>query len=130
MEYLTKLREIEVLSVNAGIKIYLLHHAVVEHAGDMLSPEVRWLLVAAVVIALLSVAALMRTIQIPKQYIRIYDIANLVTFLAAILMVPLGFLGLNTIPLLCVLILLQLAPIISGFWVWIKMPEKAENGTT
>ena len=100
---------------------------VIEHAGDMLPPEVRWLLVAAVAIALFCIAFLMQTIQIAKDVSRAHRMANVVTFIAGALVVPLGFFRLNTIPLLCVLILLLLAPVISGFWLWIRMFGAAQD---
>jgi low temperature requirement protein LtrA len=101
---------------------------VVEHAGDILPAEVRWMLVVAIAIALISIALLMRTIQISKDYTRIHRMAGMVTFFAGILIVPLGFFRLDIVPLLGLLILLMLAPVISGFWVWLKLFGKAENG--
>jgi low temperature requirement protein LtrA len=41
---------------------------VVEHAGEPLTTEVRWLLVGAIALALVCIAILMRTIQIPPEY--------------------------------------------------------------
>ena len=100
---------------------------VVMHVGELLPMEARWLLVVAIAIALFSIALLMRTIQISKQYLRARRIANMFTLFAGVLILPLGFFRLNTIPLLGMLILLMLAPVISGFWLWIKMFGVAED---
>jgi hypothetical protein len=51
----------------------------------------------------------------------------LITLFAGILMVPLGFFRISTIPLLCALILLLLAPVVTGIWVWRKMFDAADD---
>jgi low temperature requirement protein LtrA len=94
---------------------------VVEHAGQPLTTEVRWLLVGAIAIALISIALLMRTIQIPEQHQRIYRWGCIATIVSGVIILLLGFSGLSTIPLLSVLILLLLTPVIYGVAVWIKV---------
>ena len=100
---------------------------VLEHAGEILPPLVQWLLVGAVATALLGIALLMRTIQIPTKFIRVYRMANVISFCVCVLMVPLGFLKLNTTFLLGALIVLLLAPVIAGIWIWIKAYSAAEE---
>ena len=94
---------------------------VVEHAGEPLPPEVRWLLVGAIALALISIALLMRSIQIPEELYQFYRQGGIVTFISGVIILLLGFSDLSTIPLLVVLILLLLAPVIYGVGVWIKL---------
>lgn len=52
---------------------------VVEHAGEPLTAEGRWLLVGAIALALFCIALLMRSIQIPDEHQRIYRTGGIVT---------------------------------------------------
>jgi low temperature requirement protein LtrA len=99
---------------------------VVEHAGQPLTTEVRWVLVGAIAIALTSIALLMRTIQIPKEHQQIYRRGFIVTLVPGCIILLLGFSGLHTIPLLVVLNLLLLTPVIYGVVVWIKVSGARE----
>lgn len=94
---------------------------VVEHAGEPLAPEVRWLLVGAIALALISTALLMRSIQIPAEYQQHYRRGGIVSLVLGLIILLLGFSGLNAIPLLVALILLLLTPVIYGVTVWIKL---------
>ena len=94
---------------------------VVENAGEPLGAEVRWLLVGAIALALVCIAILMRTIQIAPEYYRAYRTGGIVTFVSGLVILLLGFSGLNAIPLLMVLIILMLAPVFYGLKVWITI---------
>ena len=94
---------------------------VVEHAGEPLIPEVRWLLVGAIAVALISIALLMRSIQIPEEYHQLYRWGGIVTFVSGFIILLLGFSGLIIIPLLGVLILLLLTPVLYGIVIWIRL---------
>ena len=94
---------------------------VVEHAGEPLPPEVRWLLVGAVAVSLISVAVMMRTIQIPEEHFQLYRQGGIVTFASGVVILLLGLFGFSTIPLLIVLIVLLLTPIVYGIMVWIRV---------
>lgn len=94
---------------------------VVEHAGEPLPPNVRWLLVGAVAVSLISVAVMMRTIQIPADHVELYRRGGIVTFVSGFVILLLGFFGFNTIPLLIMLVLLLLTPIFYGVMVWIRL---------
>jgi hypothetical protein len=91
---------------------------------------VRWLLVAAISIALISIALLMRTIQISAEHERIYRMGRRVTLISAIIVFLLGFSSLSTIPLLIVLILLMLAPVFYGFKIWLELLGAGEIALT
>ena len=94
---------------------------VVEHAGEPLPSEVRWLLVGAITVTLVSIALLMRTIQIPQEHHQIYRRGGIVTLVSGFIILLVGFSNLSTIPLLAVLILLLLTPVLYGIVVWIKL---------
>jgi low temperature requirement protein LtrA len=100
---------------------------VVEHTGEHLPSEVRWLLVASVSIALISIALLMRTIQVPDEHQRIYYIGSKVTLTCGIIIPLLGFSSLETIPLLIVLLALMLTPVFYGLKAWIKTLGTSEG---
>ncbi len=94
---------------------------VVEHTGEPLSAEVRWLLVGAIATALISIAVLMRIIQIPEEHYQIYRRGGIVTLVSGFIILLLGLSGLDTISLLVVLILLLLTPVLYGVMVWINL---------
>jgi low temperature requirement protein LtrA len=94
---------------------------VVELAGEPLSTEVRWLLVGAIALALVSIALLMRTIQIPERYRPMYRTGRIITLISGLVILLLGFTGLSTIPLLVILVLLMLTPVFYGIKVWIRV---------
>ena len=103
---------------------------IVEHAGEHLPGEVIWLLVGALAIALINIALLTRTIQLSKALLRIHRIGRPVMIFASIGIVLLGFSGLDTIPLLAVVILLLLVPVLAGLWTWIVLLGAAEIEVT
>jgi len=94
---------------------------VVKHAGESLPGEVRWLLLTATAMTLVTTALLTRTTQILPEHQRIHDIGRRGLFISVFLIVMLGFIPLNTIPLLGVLSLLLLVPIFFGVRVWVEM---------
>lgn len=94
---------------------------VVEHAGEPLPTEVRWLLVATVSMTLISVALLMRTLELPTEHQPLYRIAAVITVASATAILGLGFTSLPTIPMLVAINLLMLLPVLWGLKVWIDM---------
>jgi low temperature requirement protein LtrA len=94
---------------------------VVEHAGEPLVSEVRWLLDGAIAATLISIALLIRNIQTPKENYQFYRRGGNVILIAGGIILLLGLSGLNTIPLLVVVILLLLTPVLYGVVVWIKL---------
>jgi low temperature requirement protein LtrA len=99
---------------------------IVEHTGEPLDLAVRWLLVGAVGVALISIALLMRSIQIPEAHYQLYRRGGIVTLASGFIILLLGFSGLNTISLLGVLILLLLTPILYGVMVWVRLLGEEE----
>ena len=97
---------------------------VIEHAGEHLPPEVRWLLVGAIVITLVSVAVLTRKIQLSREHQRTHRAGGRVMLVSAVLIALLGFSRLDIIPLLILLVLLMLAPIFAAFRVWLEILDQ------
>ena len=94
---------------------------VVELAGEPLTTEVRWLLVGSIALALLCIALMMRTIQLPERYRPMYRTGGIITLISSLLILLLGFTALSTIPLLIILVLLMLTPVFYGIKVWITV---------
>jgi hypothetical protein len=101
--------------------------SVVEHAGEHLPAEVSWLLVGAMAVVLVSVALPMRTIQFDPEYERIYRIGGSVALLSSAIILLLGFFGLDTVPLLVLLVLLVFAPVFVGFRAWVETLDTEEG---
>lgn len=92
---------------------------VVEHAGAELEPNVRWLLVAAIAVFLLSLVPIMQVIQVSAELKKLYRAAGLVTLISAVAVALLGLTSLAAIPLLAIVIALMLIPVVYGLLVWI-----------
>ena len=88
---------------------------VVEQAGEPLPAEVRWLLVGATAVVLVSIALLTRTIQVSDENRPVHRAARRALFLSSAIIVLLGFSGLGTIPLLL------LAPVFYAFKTWLQL---------
>jgi low temperature requirement protein LtrA len=99
---------------------------VVEHAGEHLPVEVRWLLVAAVAITLISAAVLTRTLQLSPEHQRTHRAGGRVMFVSAVLILLSGVFTLKIISLLVLLVALMLAPVFSALRVWIEMLGRGE----
>jgi low temperature requirement protein LtrA len=93
---------------------------VVEHAGEHTPDEVRWLLLAATALTLFVTALLTRTTQILPEHQLVHDIGRRGLFLSAILVMLLGFIPLDTIPFLSLIVLPLLLPIFFGLRVWVE----------
>jgi hypothetical protein len=99
---------------------------VVEHAGEPLPGEVRWLLVGAIATALTSIALILKSLNLPENQRSVYRTGARVTFIAGILVILSGLTSIGTIPLLLMLIVLLLAPVFYGILVWIKVFDARE----
>jgi len=74
-------------------------------------------LVLATALTLASTAALMRTTQLEPQHVRIHKVGERVMFISAALVALLGFVNLETIPLLIAIVILLLMPVFFAFRV-------------
>lgn len=95
----------------------------VKHAGEPLPTEVRWLLLSAIAITLVSTAFLTQTTQILPEHQRVHVVGRRGLFISALLIVVLGFIPLGTIPFLSVIVLVLLTPIYFGLRVWLESVE-------
>jgi len=93
---------------------------VVEHTGEYLPEEVRWLLLTSIALTLVTTALLTRTTQILPEHQPVHNIGRRGLFISAILVFLLGFIPLDIIPLLSVIVLLLLMPIFFGLRVWVE----------
>ena len=94
---------------------------VIELVNEPLPPDVRWLLVGAVALALFSIAILFGTLQNLDLAPQVRRTGLSVLLTIGVLIVALGLSSLQTIALLAVLVLLLLLPISIGIWFWIQM---------
>ncbi|WP_420640705.1 low temperature requirement protein A [Candidatus Leptofilum sp.] len=94
---------------------------IVEHAGEHLPGEARWLLVGALALVLVTITLLMHTIQYPNENRRIYNAGGWSALISAVVIALLGITNLEIMPLLIIVILLLLAPVFYSFRVWIEM---------
>jgi low temperature requirement protein LtrA len=93
----------------------------VEHAGEPLPSDVRWLLAGAITLILVAVALIMRILDLPESYRRLYQRGSMLTLIAGIVAVALGVTPIGTIPLLLALSALLLVPVACGLVIWIKV---------
>ena len=99
---------------------------VVEHAGESLPQEVWWLLVGAIAAVLISIALIMKSLNLPENQRSLYQTSARMMFIDGILVVLSGMTPIGTIPLLLALIALLLAPLFYGILVWIKVLDARE----
>jgi hypothetical protein len=85
---------------------------------------VRWLLVIAIAVVLVSITILTRTIQADRMEQSIQRVGGWVMLVAAFLAFLFGFSNLDAIRLLLSLIFLMLAPILAALWVWLKLLDQ------
>lgn len=99
---------------------------IVEHAGEGLEPSVRWTLVGAMAIYLLSLFVLMRVINVPEGAESGYRRGSFMVLLAALVIALLGFTGLAAAPLLGIIIVLMMIPVVYAVVFWVKALDARE----
>lgn len=112
--YLHLLLTISITAVGAAVL------NMVEHAGEELPGDVRWLLTGAIAVAFVTIALLIQTVQIDDDVRPILRTGSVVVLVAGIVIGVLGVSTLETMPLLLSAIALMLAPIVFTIWLWIK----------
>ena len=96
---------------------------VVEHGGASFPDEVRWLLVSASSLILLSVALMIQTIELAKEFQGSHPAGRRMMFVSAGLVLLLGLAANSVIPFMGLLVLLILAPVIVAFRAWLILPS-------
>jgi low temperature requirement protein LtrA len=95
----------------------------VEHPSDALPDAVRWLLVGSLAIALLSIGGISRTLEIRRRVPEIYRPAEVAIFVSAALILGVGLTDWDAKGSLTAMVVLLLAPIVTGLTVWLKHTE-------
>ncbi len=94
---------------------------VIEHAGEAMPSNVRWLLVGGVAVALLSVALLINTIDPGSPTHRaIHNRGRNVMLIGAIATAAVGLFQLSAVITLGIVVVLLLAPIFFGLLAWLE----------
>lgn len=73
------------------------------------------------------IALLMRTIQVPEQYQAAYRTGGVITVVVSAIILLIGFTGLDTIPLLIIVIIAMLTPIFYAVKVWVETMSAEEE---
>jgi low temperature requirement protein LtrA len=100
----------------------------VEHAADAVPDPVRWLLVSSLAVAVVSVTAIARTLEIRRRYSRVYRPAEAALVISGLLTLSVGLTGWNAKMSLTAMVVLLAAPVATGLIVWLKRtdPETVE----
>jgi low temperature requirement protein LtrA len=95
----------------------------VEHAGDALPDAVRWLLVGSLAVALVSVVVIARTLETHRRLSDVYRPAEMALLASALLCLVVGLTDWGAKASLTALVVLLLAPVAAGLYVWLKRTE-------
>jgi len=95
----------------------------VEHAADAVPDSVRWLLVASLAVAVLSVAAIARTLEIRRRYTQVYGPAETALVISGVLTLGVGLTGWGAKAILTSMVALLAAPVATGLVVWLKRTD-------
>jgi low temperature requirement protein LtrA len=96
----------------------------IEHAADDLPDPVRWLLVGSLTVAVLSVTLIIWTLQAKRTYLEIYRPAEVALLVSAVLSLGVGLTDWGATASLTALVVLLLAPIVTGLFVWVKRGDE------
>lgn len=99
---------------------------VVEHAGESLPHEVRWLLVGAIATTLVGILVLIRTLQARQALPEIYAAGQVAIVISALGVLALGLSPLDTVPLLLALIALLVMPIVFALAFWLRSVDAGD----
>jgi low temperature requirement protein LtrA len=95
----------------------------VEHTLEPLPDRVRWLLVGALAVAVVSVTALTRTLHVRRTFASLYRSAAIAMCASAVLIVGVGFTGWGPKGTLAAMVVLLGLPIAIGVTVWVKRSD-------
>jgi low temperature requirement protein LtrA len=96
---------------------------IIENAGDHLPAVAQLLLSGSLAIVLLSIAALVQTIQPFEEDKLMHRVGSRALLISAPLIIVLGFVDLNTSAMLLLQLLLILVPILFGLVAWLQTRE-------
>jgi low temperature requirement protein LtrA len=95
----------------------------VEHADDAPPDAVRWLLVGSLAVAMISVAAIARTLEIRRRFAQIYRPAEAALLVSGLLSVGVGLTAWGAKGSLTAMVVLLAAPVATGLIVWLKRTD-------
>lgn len=95
----------------------------IERAAEPLPDAVRWLLVGSLATAMLSVALIARTLQIAREQPKPYRAAQVFLTVSALLCLGVGLTDWGAKTSLTAMVLLLLAPVASGIYVWLRSTD-------
>ncbi len=103
----------------------------IEHEGDHLPDGVRWSIIVSLSIVLVSIALLVKTLQIAREFERPLAVGRKVLPIAAILLLPFGLLDLGATQILVITNVLLFLPIIAAMMTWMRglIPEEMDELT-
>lgn len=93
---------------------------VINSPVETISVNARILLSASVSVSFLSIAFIHKTIQIPEQHLKIHRSTGRIVFLSSLVALIPGFIEMNTILFLSLMIIIMLMPIFFGVRLWVK----------
>jgi 4-amino-4-deoxy-L-arabinose transferase-like glycosyltransferase len=97
----------------------------VEHAREPIPEAVRWLLVGALAVAMVSIMALTVLLEVRVERPEIYRRVDVVLVAAAGLALAVGLTDWGATVTLATVAVLLLAPIAVGLSVWLKLTDEA-----
>jgi low temperature requirement protein LtrA len=92
----------------------------IKHADDPFPDEVRWLLVGSLAVAQLSVALIAPTLQITRTYPTVYRAGQVLIGASSLLCLGVGLTGWGAKATLTAMVILLVAPIVMGIYVWVR----------
>ncbi|MGH2554292.1 MAG: low temperature requirement protein A [Actinomycetota bacterium] len=95
----------------------------VEHTNEALPDAVRWLLVASLAVAVVSVAAIARTLEIRRRYLRVYRPAEAALVISGLLSLGVGLTRWGAKASLTSMVVLLAGPVATGLVVWLKRTD-------
>ena len=96
----------------------------IEHAADDLPDSVRWLLVGSLAVAVLAITVIIWTLQAKRTYLEIYRPAEVALIVSATLSLAVGLTDWGAKASLSALVVLLLAPVVTGMLVWVKRGDE------
>jgi low temperature requirement protein LtrA len=96
----------------------------IEHAAGDLPDSVRWLLVGSLAVAVLAVTLIIGTLQTKRSYVEIYRPAEVALVVSAVLSLAVGLTDWGAKASLAAMVLLLLAPVVTGILVWVKRGDE------
>ncbi|MDZ4770544.1 MAG: low temperature requirement protein A [Chloroflexota bacterium] len=103
---------------------------VVEHVGETLPLEVRWLLVFSIITVLLGIAFLIHTLHPDEHFEPAYRNTQRAIIIVSVIISIFGFTTIAAVPLLACVVALLFIPIVVGLLNWSRISETLAQDVT